>query len=318
MEKNQNFLNLKFIFRGAITCAVFTFLLVFFFGLIPKESPKWYSFLLYFIEETSFFCACFLCIRNWRYPRLISNRTIWLVLAIGLCCQGLGNIIFNYWELILKREPSLSIANIFYVVSYTSIVSGIFLAVRYRAINLSKWQWGMVGFAATIAISLAVITNTPPAQNAYLPSNLLTEKETILVDFSQELSFSNSDSNIQLLADLTQQGNAPQWAILLEKMIEPFINIFNIFYVIADILMLTMASTLLITFWGGRFSQTWLAISLGALSFYIGDIWYAYSITYTGQSPRGLIDFLWTFSALCYVVGAAFEYDISWNLRSRN
>lgn len=311
--------SLKLIINFSIAFIVINFLLVIIFGLDVETSPPWFFYANQFFLISSFFLASLACFRNWFYPRLISDRKIWLILGLGLLAQAIANIIFSYWQLELKRDPDASLADLFYIGAYLLMIISIFFAFRFRGTNLEFWQWGVVGFVSVMAIGLALATN-PSEDNVYLPpENYMVKipQEIVVSDYTQ--SISEISNSIQFVVDEeeTENDNAPAWVIASETMVKPIIGLLNISYVIADVGMLIMSSILLVTFWGGRFSQTWLAVSMGTLFFYIADIWYAYAVNVIDVQPRGLINCFWTLSGVCFMIAAAFEYDISFNLINR-
>lgn len=287
------------------------------FFLDPEAT--WYVVAIFILEECCFFLAGLLCFRNWRYPSIISDRKIWLILGLGLVAQGIANVIFNYWDLVLGRDANVSLGDIFYVISYVLMVCALFFAVRFRGTSISFSQWLVVGFVGFIAIGLALATNTSSEEETYIfPQN--TSQQVIVLDNVIETNYYETPK-MDFISDedtLNQDDNAPKWVIATERTLEPIIDVLNTSYVVADVLMLIMASMLLVTFWGGKFSQTWLATSFAALSFYIADIWYAYVANSTGEAATGfLIDSMWTISAIFFAISAAYEYDLSFKLKQR-
>lgn len=100
-------------------------------------------------------------------------------------------------------------------------------------------------------------------------------------------------------------ANVPGWAAVLEDSVA-------LFYTVADVLLLIIATMLLLTFWGGRFSQSWLAIALAVFSLYIGDVWFSYAQNHIENYQSGaLLEVFWVFSGVLFAVSAALEYEIS-------
>jgi peptidoglycan/LPS O-acetylase OafA/YrhL len=85
-----------------------------------------------------------------------------------------------------------------------------------------------------------------------------------------------------------EPDNSPAWVIATEEFLAPFASVVLLFYLVGDISLVVMATTLLLAFWGGRFSLSWRFIAAAALCFYIAD-----------------------FSACLFAIGAALEYDLS-------
>jgi heme A synthase len=57
-------------------------------------------------------------------------------------------------------------------------------------------------------------------------------------------------------------------------------------YIIGDVVLLIIAGTLLVAFWGGRFSQPWKLLAVAAICLYIADIFFAYTVN-TGSYVEG-------------------------------
>lgn len=111
---------------------------------------------------------------------------------------------------------------------------------------------------------------------------------------------------------------APEWAIALGEILKPLKPFFDWFYVIGDILLLVIAATLFLAFWGGRFAQSWRMIAAAALSLYIADIWFKYATRLPDYQSGSLPEVFWVFSGVLFGIGAALEYDLSSRSRSRS
>ncbi|KJH71770.1 hypothetical protein [Aliterella atlantica] len=112
----------------------------------------------------------------------------------------------------------------------------------------------------------------------------------------------STSGNPTTSADVT---NVPGWAAVLEESV-------SLFYTVADVLLLIIATMLLLTFWGGRFSQSWLAIALAVFSLYIGDVWFSYAQNHIENYQSGaLLEVFWVFSGVLFAISAALEYEIS-------
>ncbi len=83
-------------------------------------------------------------------------------------------------------------------------------------------------------------------------------------------------------------------------------------YPLGDTLLLIMATTLLLAFWGGRFAEAWRLIAGGALALYVGDVGFAYaSSVLENYQSGGLIEVFWVLFPVLFAIGAAVEYDVS-------
>jgi len=103
---------------------------------------------------------------------------------------------------------------------------------------------------------------------------------------------------------------APAWATNIAP-------ILNWFYVVSDVLLLMIATTLLLAFWGGRASLSWRMIAAAAFSLYIADMWLKYATNSIPNYQSGeILEVFWVWSGVLFGMGAALEYDASLN-RSR-
>lgn len=109
----------------------------------------------------------------------------------------------------------------------------------------------------------------------------------------------------------------PDWVPALEQTLSPAKAGINLFYIVADVFLLIIAATLLVAFWGGRFSQSWRMIAAAAVSLYIADMWFKYATTQLPDyQSGGLLEVFWVFSGVLFGIGAALEYDLSRSRRS--
>jgi hypothetical protein len=281
-----SFFKFKNIFIGGIIWAILTFILCLSCQLFfPNQQPFWYRIALTVFEEGAFCFAGYLCWRNYLCTRILSHPKIWLFLALGSIVQALSHCTYYFWEQVLQGNPDFSIASFGYMTSYTFLAWGIILAVKYRAINLLVWQRFTLITIAVGAILLAWQNGNP---------------------------LEISTQNFPLV-----NKNPPAWVLATDNFLRPATGYFNLYLVFADVLILILAIALLITFWGGRFSQTWLAIANGGLWLYIADTIYAYAVAKDGFFATGIIDSFWTFSAIFFALGASWEYDTSTRPRHR-
>lgn len=108
-------------------------------------------------------------------------------------------------------------------------------------------------------------------------------------------------------------GSLLAWWISIQQATgseETIVTILNWFYIVSDVLLLIIATTLLLAFWGGRVSQSWRMIAAAAFSLYIADMWFKYAQGPNYQSGE-ILEVFWVFSGVLFGMGAALEYDAS-------
>ncbi|MBR8838654.1 MAG: hypothetical protein DSM106950_32795 [Stigonema ocellatum SAG 48.90 = DSM 106950] len=92
----------------------------------------------------------------------------------------------------------------------------------------------------------------------------------------------------------------------------------NWFYIVSDVLLLIIATTLLLAFWGGRISLSWRMIAAAAFSLYIADMWFKYATNWIPNYQSGeILEVFWVWSGVLFGMGAAVEYDASLNRSKR-
>ncbi|MBW4613254.1 MAG: hypothetical protein KME21_08215 [Desmonostoc vinosum HA7617-LM4] len=107
-------------------------------------------------------------------------------------------------------------------------------------------------------------------------------------------------------------GSLLAWWISMQQATstELLVASLNWFYVVCDVLLLIIATTLLLAFWGGRVSQSWRMIAAAAFSLYIADMWFKFAQGPNYQSGE-ILEVFWVFSGVLFGMGAVLEYDAS-------
>jgi hypothetical protein len=308
------------------------------------ERPFLYSLGTSILEAIAYLAAAILCFRNWRSPQIVSGRNVWLGIGLGMACYFIGNLLFSYWELGLGRDAAVSPGDFFFIPAYLFLIWGMVLAVASRRLNLEIWQWGVVALIAFAGILLAVFISTPSVKpQAFLiqpvaaqtapaapaarpsprpqigqarPSPAAPAKPTApLASPTDPATAPVSKPGVPVVE---QAPPAPAWVTDLEQQLEPLEGALNWFYVVCDVILLIIATTLLLAFWGGRFAQSWRMIAFAALSLYIADIWFKYATNRIEDYQSGaFLEVFWVISGVLFGIGAALEYDLSSRSRSR-
>lgn len=335
-----------------IAWAVAALLFFLLFSVTPanQERPLWYSIGTSVFEVVAYLVAALLCFRNWRSPQIVSGRNVWLCIGLGMFFYFIGNLLFSYWEIGLKLEPDVSPGDIFYVPTYLCLIVGLLLAVSSRRLNLEVWQWGIVAAIVAASIGIAYWASTPdataqsllmepamaqtaPAQTKPSPTRSPAAKPPVKAAPAAQKPASPSPAAPAPVAKPTPapvaspapteaavdsaEANAPEWAKAIGEILKPFKPVLDWFYVIADVLLLIIATTLLLAFWGGRFAQSWRMIAAAALCLYIADIAFKVASRDPNYQSGGLLEVGWVFSGVLFGIGAALEYDVSSRSRSR-
>ena len=269
------------------------FFLLFSVPLPGEDLPRWYSVGTYIFELGAYLLATIICFRNWQSPQMVSGRSVWIGISLGLFFYFIGGVVFGCWELIWELDPDVSLADFFYVFSYIFLGWGMVLAITYKRLNLEVWQWGVLAVVAVGGVLLAIFVADP--------------------SFFGLLS--NPDATVLEGVDIIEEGSAnsaPSWVLTLDGKLQPFSSLLNNFYIIADVFLLIIATALLLAFWGGRFSQSWRMIAAATFSLYIADMYFKWIDTrVVDYESGGLLEVFFVFTAILFAIGAVLEYDVS-------
>ncbi len=307
-----------------------------------QDRPVWYSYGTSVFEVVAYLAAAILCFRNWRSPQIVSGRKVWLGIGMGMLCYFVGGMLFTFWETFLGRDAAVSPGDFFYVPAYLFLGWGMVMAFADRRLNLEVWQWGIVAGIATISIAFATWLTISPektasvdlfgiepvsAQTIVAPAKP-TVKATPVVPPKTGSQTPQAVTSPQTVPSVlpfvlkatpvkSEKQKPPAWVSAIEDTLAPFKPFLDYFYVMADVFILIVATTLLLAFWGGRFSQSWRMIAAAAFSLYIADMWFKYATArLENYQSGGLLEIFWVLSGVLFGIGAALEYDLSRSRRS--
>lgn len=128
-----------------------------------SRRTNWYIAGTYVFEQVAYLGAALLCFKNWFGSAIVSKHNVWLGIAFGMLSYLLGNLLLGYWELVLRQEPIVSPAELFFVGSYLFLGWGMLLAITSRRLNLELWQWALIVGIGLISIMLAIWISTETA-----------------------------------------------------------------------------------------------------------------------------------------------------------
>ncbi|NEP61356.1 MAG: hypothetical protein F6K31_31110 [Symploca sp. SIO2G7] len=291
-------------------------------ALAPGEEtrPDWFLIAITFLELFAFLLAGYLCFRNSGSSQIISGRTVWLALGIGMLAYAAGNVFFFLWGTVWGLDPSVSLGDGFYFISYIAMVVGMLLAALPRRIDLSALQWIMIVAIGAVGVVLACVLNYgwPSATAQLSPQPAVAAEAPLVGQAPPEDSGTDIDSvEGAVEPQATDEAEevvggllpAPSWAQTLDQALEKFEDPVTLMYVIADCFLVVIAAALLVAFWGGRFSQSWRLIAIATFCLYIADM--AFAGVGDAYIEGAWWEFFWTLSALFFAAGAVIEYDVS-------
>ncbi len=282
------------------------------------EHPDWFFYGITILETGAFVIATLLCFRNWGSSQIVSGRNVWLFLGLGMLCFTLGNILFFLWGTVWNLDPAVSLGDFFYILSYVFLVLGMLRAVLPRRLNLETPQWLIIAGIGFVGVALAIFLNYfAVAEVSSLPRPSLMQaahaQESPPLDPAEatppaELEITDPEAVPPAAAVET---TAPGWVVALDNYLSQYEEAAGWLYVIGDCILVVIAATMLVAFWGGRFSQSWKLIAIAAFCLYIADMFFAYRINAASYEEGELWEVFWTFSAIFFAIGATVEHAIS-------
>jgi hypothetical protein len=305
---------------------VFGFVAVLFFLLFGSTVgeggyPAWYRSATTLFEIVAFLVAAVLCLRNAFSPTIVSSRKVWFGIGLGMLLYFIGNLFFAYWELGLAREPDVSPGDLFYVLSYVCLMVSMGLAVFERRLNLELWQYGVIAAVGAIGVVMALLLATGDGTKAAAQINPFQTPPALAATAAPsapplgQLVLSQKPPKITPKADPAdpvKADNAPAWVVSIEAFLSPFKQLLSLLYLMADTVLLIIATTLFLAFWGGRFAQSWRVIAAGTFCLYIADAWFKFATTrLPNYQSGGFFEVGWVLSAVLFGLGAALEYSAS-------
>lgn len=279
------------------------------------EQPGWFLLGITFLETGAFAAAAVLCFRNWRSSQIVSGRNVWFWIGMGLLFYTFGNLMFFLWGNVWGLDPAVSLGDFFYIFSYVFLAAGMLKAVLPRRLNLEPPQWlivagiGLGGIMIAYFVNYQVVEALPAAQA--VPEVAQPVVQLVQNPTTPAPAPTPAAPPAEVPAVAEEPSSAPEWVQQLDTSLEPFESAVGLLYVIGDCILLVIAATLLVAFWGGRFSQSWKLIAIAAFCLYIADMFFAYSVNAGSYQEGSLWEVFWTFSAIFFGLGAVVEYAIS-------
>lgn len=283
--------------------------------------PNWFLAGINLLEMGAFFLAALLCFRNWRSSQIVSGRSVWFWIGLGLLLYAIGIVLFFIWGTVWGLDPAVSLGDFFFILSYVFLAVGMFKAVLPRRLNLDISQWLIIVGIGLAGILLAIFVNLGAAEAAIEPgaeprlsSTYLSQADPGVVPADPAPDAEQPPEPV-IAPEVVDEVTAPGWVMTLDQQLEPLSDVVGVLYLIGDIVLLVIAGTLLVAFWGGRYSQSWKLIAIAALCLYVADMFFAYAVNTDTYVEGHLWEVFWTFSAIFFGLGAVVEHSVSVNSR---
>ena len=278
------------------------------------SQPGWFLVGINLLEIGAFFLASVLCFRNWRSTQIVSGRNVWFWIGLGLLFYTVGNILFFIWGTIWGLDPSVSLGDFFYIFSYIFLATVMFKAELPRRLNLELPQWLIVIGIGLGGVLLAIFVNLAAAEAAPVPG--AATPIAYLAQAPAPVAAPPAAPAVEAITEVVvETSSAPGWVSQFDQILTPLADVVGLLYLIGDIVLLVIAGTLLVAFWGGRYSQSWKLIAIAAFCLYIADMFFAYAVNTDTYIEGSLWEVFWTFSAVFFGLGAVIEHAVSVNSR---
>jgi hypothetical protein len=220
-----------------------------------------------------------------------------------------------YWELGLGLSPDVSPGDLFFILTYLFLGWGMLQAVLSKQLHLTAVQWIVLAGIAVAGVAIALVF-VPSPEDGVLNTTLPAAAPPIASESTAIATFSEAETAPLIATSIEENRDAamdaPTWAQALDEQLAPLANVVTWLYIVGDIILVVMATTLLLAFWGGRFSLSWRFIAAAAFCYYIADMWFNYAINYVAEYQTGALpEVFWIFSGCLFAIGAILEYHLS-------
>ncbi|MEA5516603.1 hypothetical protein [Nodularia sp. UHCC 0506] len=264
--------------------------------------------------------------KSYRFQPLFSNRNI--ILA-GIGWAVLALLYFLLFSAKIPDENGIESRADWYVIG-----TNIFEALAYLGAGvlcLRNWRSPQIVSSRNIWLAIAI------GMFSYFLGGIIFGYTEIILNEEPDVSIGDiffvltyiSLGIGMILAVASRRINLEKWQLLIVTAIavfgsllawwistkqeaspEPLVAFLTRFYVVSDVILLIIATTLLLAFWGGRVSQSWRMIAAAAFSLYIADMWFNYAQGPNYQSGE-ILEVFWVFSGVLFGMGAVLEHDAS-------
>jgi hypothetical protein len=259
---------------------VVAFVVYLMFGVVDVGAarPAWFKFSTHIFSALALLGTITMCWRNSLQAHIPSGKKVWRLFNWAAISILLGQICEVIWEFSFGLHVGGSPADLFFVAFYVLTIWGLSLVLIHQQISLD-WRKMllvlMVGCAAS-GIVFQLLSGTTMA--------------------------------------IPAQG-VPSWLVTITQRLQPLTEAFGLFYLLADVVLIVLASMLFLGFWGGRLGTTWQVIAMGLACVYVADVRFAY-LTKLGAYERGdLMEVFWLAGFIQFSIAAALEWENAYRVQ---
>jgi hypothetical protein len=307
--------------------------------------PTWYRIGTYIFQTLAIIFSSFLCLRNWRSPKTISGRNVWLGLGFGIMAWGIGNLAFAYQDFNYQYQLTQNIDSLSQIVSKNKAVPEftktfdreILAAIKEK--DPDKLAPALTEFAKQEKFKTKIPTLSQDFEKIAKNLENLPKLIPSIADVFFTLTYVFLAWGMAMSVIGRRLNLFPkQWGIVAlvgvfgiaagayvtfvagntaGSIVFDSEKILNTIYVLGDVWLLIVAAILLLAFWGGKAAQSWRLIGGAAIAMFIGDLGFSYSNKQSNYQSGEWIEFFWILAFILWGIGAALEFDISSRPTSR-
>lgn len=283
---------------------------IFFSGSAQNtERPFWYRiFTAYILQNIPTLVAGLMCIRNGASSRMPSGSKVWLLIGMALLSYVVGNIFFSSWELVWHLSSTGSLGDPFFVIFYICLSLAMTTAIVSKRVWLKLYQWAIVVGITVYAATIVTWILKPPATSD-TPTVTATAAPASQIQSSSISTFIATPAP-DLAEPKAEASTAPAWVMFFDRILKPYGQTLNTFYVWCDVVLFALAIIMILAFWGGRMSNAWQVNAQAIICYYIADMWFAYAGNQIKDYQGGfMLEVFWILGAIQFGVAASTEFD---------
>ncbi len=273
--KSQNRWNSGKVTAWGTVFLVFVLTIYLMFGLaeIGVARPDWFKFIASFFSTIALLGTFSLCWRNSLQAHIPSGQKVWGLFSWATIAILMSQMLTILWELGFGLKSGASPADLFNVAFYILTIWGLGLVMAQQKMSLSRLHMLMVGVVAVAATIIAM-----------------------QIMISATFSTSTSVSSVA-------------WANSIDKLLQPLVEVFGLFYLFSDVALIVMAAILFLGFWGGRMGTTWQVVAQGLTCIYLADMRFAFLAKTGGYESGDLLEVFWIAGFVQLSIAAALEWE---------
>ncbi|PZO53826.1 MAG: hypothetical protein DCF15_12425 [Phormidesmis priestleyi] len=273
-----------------------------------EAQPEWFPVVVSLLKVGAFLIATLLCWRNANDPLILSGRSVWQAIAVSMACYTLGGMTVILWRSVWGITSTVSLGDVFYGASYLFLAIGLLLAVIPRQIGLNWAQSLGIAITGILGIVLAFWLNfQSPAVTldaAMGPSEAIAH--------SSRLAPETVSAETVTPETVTPEAASPPAVVkMIDQRLHRVSDRVGLLYVGGDCVLVVTAAALLVTFWGGSYSEAWKLIALAGLCLYVADMFWMYEVSQGRYQLGAPWEFFWILSALLFGLGASVELGVT-------